>query len=310
MYKYTFVAQIKFKNMKYILTGSLGHISKPLAEKLIAENHDVTIISSKIEKTGEIEALGAKAAIGSVEDVAFLTSTFNGADAVYTMIPPYFGAVDWKQHIGKIGKNYGSAIKTAGVKNVVNLSSIGAHMPTGCGQVSGLYVVEQELNALPDTNVLHLRPGFFFYNFLNNIGMIKHMGIIGGNYGEGSSLVLTNPDDISAIAARELLSLSNKGKNALYIIGDIKTTDEIASILGKAIEKPDLKWVNFTDADTKAALQQNGLPPDVAGNFTEMGAAMRSGAMMEDYYAKNAGITGKIRFDSFAGSFAEAYSKM
>lgn len=295
--------------MKYILTGSLGHISRPLAEKLIAEKHDVTVISSKGEKSGEIEALGAKAAIGTVEDVEFLTATFKGANAVYTMVPPYFGTDDWKQHIGKIGKNYASAIKAAGVKNVVNLSSIGAHMPTGCGPVSGLYVVEQELNALAGTNVLHLRPGFFFYNFLNNIGMIKHMGIIGGNYGDGASIVLTNPDDISAVAARELLSLSNKGKNVLYLIGDIKTTDEIAFILGKAIGKPDLKWVNFSDADTKVALQQNGLPPDVAGNFAEMGSAMRSGAMTEDYYAKNAGIMGKIRFDSFADPFAEAYSK-
>ena len=134
--------------MKIIVTGSLGHISKPLAEKLIAEKHDVTVISSKTEKTEEIEALGAKAAIGSVEDVAFVTNTFKGADAVYTMVPPSFGAADWKQHIGKIGKNYALAIKAAGVKNVVNLSSIGAHMPDGCGPVSGLYFVEQALNAL------------------------------------------------------------------------------------------------------------------------------------------------------------------
>jgi Trk K+ transport system NAD-binding subunit len=59
--------------MKITLTGSLGNISKPLAEILIKNGHEVTIISSDSKKVSDIEALGAKAAIGSVSDVSFLT---------------------------------------------------------------------------------------------------------------------------------------------------------------------------------------------------------------------------------------------
>ncbi len=58
--------------MKIIITGSLGNISKPLSQELVAKRHDVTIISSKADRQQEIEALGAKAAVGSVEDVGFL----------------------------------------------------------------------------------------------------------------------------------------------------------------------------------------------------------------------------------------------
>ncbi len=65
--------------MKIIVTGSLGHISKPLTEELVQKGHTVTVISSKPEKQAAIEALGATAAIGSVEDVSFLTTTFAGA---------------------------------------------------------------------------------------------------------------------------------------------------------------------------------------------------------------------------------------
>ena len=166
--------------MKYVVTGSLGNISKPLAEKLVAAGHSVTIISSKAEKTSQIEALGANAAIGSVEDIGFLTKTFTDADAVYTMVPPNFSPGNWKKYIAGIGKNYAAAIKAAGVKNVVDLSSIGAHMPDGCGPVSGLYFAEKALNGLDGVNVKHLRAGFFFQNFFGNIGMIKHMGIIAG----------------------------------------------------------------------------------------------------------------------------------
>ena len=295
--------------MKIVVTGSLGHISRPLVEKLTAAKHDVTVISSNAARKNEIEALGAKAAIGSVSDLAFVTDTFKGADAVYTMVPPTFSASNWKQHIAGIGKIYAQAIAAAGIKNVVNLSSIGAHMPDGCGPVSGLYQVEQALNALEGVNVKHLRPGFFFYNFFANIGMIKHMGIIGGNYGEGTRLVVADTSDIADVAAEELLHLSFEGKSVKYIVSDEKTTDEVASILGKAIGKPDLKWVNFTDADTLGGMLQNGVPEDVAKNYAEMGAAMRSGEMAAEYNNSRAATFGKRNLETFAPVFAAAYNQ-
>jgi uncharacterized protein YbjT (DUF2867 family) len=293
--------------MKFIITGSLGHISKPLVEKLTAEKHDVTVISSNADRKSEIESLGATAAIGSVGDLAFLTNIFRGADAVYTMVPPTFSASNWKQHIAGIGKIYAQAVSGAGVKNVVNLSSMGAHMPDGCGPVSGLYYVEQALNALEGVNVKHLRPGFFYYNFLANIGMIKHMGIIGGNYGESAKLVLANPSDIADSAAQELLNLSFKGKSINYIVSDEKTTDEVATILGTAIGKPDLKWINFSDEDTVGGMLQNGLPLDVAQNYAEMGAAMRNGEMASEFNVIKSVKFGKTRFEEFAPVFSAAY---
>ena len=71
--------------MNIVLTGSLGHISKPLTKILIEKGHSVTVISSKEERQKDIESLGAKAAIGTMEDVEFLTKTFTGADIVYLM---------------------------------------------------------------------------------------------------------------------------------------------------------------------------------------------------------------------------------
>ncbi len=295
--------------MKLVITGSLGHISRTLVEKLTTAKHEVTVISSNADRKAEIDALGAKAAIGSVSDLAFITETFIGADAVYTMVPPTYSASDWKMHIAGIGKIYAQAIAASGVKYVVNLSSIGAHIPEGCGPVSGLYHVEQALNSLEGVNVKHLRPGFFFYNFFANLGMIKHMGIIGGNYGESAKLILADPGDIAEAAAEELNNLSFTGKSIRYIVSDELTTDDVAAVLGKAIGKSDLKWVNFTDADTLGGMLQNGVPDDVAKNYTEMGAAMRSGDMASEYNHNRPHTFGKSKFETFAPVFAEAYSQ-
>jgi len=295
--------------MKFVVTGSLGNISKPLAEKLIADGHSVTVVSSKAEKTTQIEALGAKAAIGSVEDITFLTKTFTGADAVYTMVPPHFGATDWKKYIAGIGENYAEAIHVAGVKYVVNLSSIGAHMSEGCGPVSGLFFVEKALNALDGVNVKHLRPGFFFGNLLANAGMAKHMGIIGGNYGENATMVMVHPNDIALVAAEEIEGLNFKAKSIRYIASDEKTTSEIASILGKAVGKPELPWINFSDEDTLAGMLQAGLPEEIARNYAEMGSAMRSGAMASDYLKNKPAAFGQTKLEALAPVFAAVYAQ-
>src|SRR3954469_15659853 len=108
--------------MKFVITGSTGHISKPLTTQLVQAGHDVIVVSSSPERKATIEAIGAKAAIGSVEDAAFLTKVFQGADAVYTMVPPNYGAADMPKFIAATGEVYATAIRNAGIRKVVNLS--------------------------------------------------------------------------------------------------------------------------------------------------------------------------------------------
>ncbi len=292
--------------MNYVITGSLGHISKPLSETLIKAGHDVSIITSRQENVAAIEALGAKAATGSIEDADFLAKAFTGADAVYTMIPPKWDATDWKGWIGKIGENYAAAIRSSGVKYVVNLSSIGAHMPDGAGPVSGLYRVEQALNALTDVNVVHLRPAYFYQNLLANIGMIKHANIVGGNFGN-DKIPLIHPDDIAAVAAEELLNLDFKGHAVRYIVADERTGEEIASVIGQAIGKPDLPWIVFSDEQNLQGAIQAGLPEEVAKNYTEMGHAIRTGAFFKEYEPNKPAFS-KTKLEDFAKEFAEAYN--
>ena len=294
--------------MKYVITGGAGNISGPLTQQLLRAGHQVTVISRSAENVQPLTALGAIAAIGSVEDPAFLEKTFTGADAVYTMVPPHFGASDWKAYIGGIGQNYAAAIRASGVKQVVNLSSVGAHLAEGAGPVSGLYRAEQALNALPDVSVVHLRPVYFYTNFLGSIGMVKHMNILGSNFGgPGFTMVLTHPADIAEIALEELQALPGSGHRYRYIASDERSTDQIAAVLGAAIGKPDLPWVVFSDEQALGGLLQAGLPEEVAKNYTEMGHALQAGTFMEDYWKNHPQALGKTKLEDFAATFAAAY---
>ena len=296
--------------MNYVITGGAGNTSKPIAEKLLAAGHRVTVIGRNQAHLAELTEKGAIAAIGSVEDVAFLKKTFAGADAVYTMVPPNFAATSLKDYNEQIVKNYVEAIRTSPIKYVVNLSSVGAHLSQGTGPVVGLHRGENALNALTDVNILHLRPSYFYQNLLSNVTLAKNAGIIGANFSlPGGKFPLVDQKDIAEVAAAALLKLEFRGHTILYIAGDVTGTDEIAAELGKAIGKKDLPWVKFTDEQALEGMVQAGLPLDIAKNYVEMGQSMDSGKMFEDLLQQPKPVNGKVKLVDFAKVFANAFSR-
>jgi uncharacterized protein YbjT (DUF2867 family) len=293
--------------MKIIITGSLGNISRPLATQLIAEGQDVTVISSNPEKSAEITQLGAHAAIGSVSDENFLINAFTGADLVYLMVPPDFSASNFRAYIKSVGQHYANAVKAAGVKKVVLLSSIGAHLDQGTGPIAGLHDVEQIFDPLENLDLLILRPAFFYNNFYANIDLIKHMGIIGSNYGADQAIVLVDPKDIAAAAANKIKE-GFSGKSILYIASDKRKLSEVALALGTAIGKADLPWIAFDDTQAFDGMVGAGLPAEIANNYVEMGTAIRSAVLWEDFESKKITPVGKIKLEDFAAQFALAYN--
>ncbi|WP_069658762.1 NmrA family NAD(P)-binding protein [Arcticibacter eurypsychrophilus] len=299
--------------MKIIVTGSLGNISSPLTQALVQQGHSITVISSNPAKQTEIEALGATAAIGSLEDVAFLTETFKGADAVYSMVPPnnYFDpTLDLLNYYRQLGKNYKQAISEAGVKRVVNLSSIGANLEKGNGILLGAHDVEQILNELPsEISITHIRPTSFFYNLFGYMGMIKSMGMIAANYGASDVIPWVSPKDIAVAVAEELVSNSSERK-VRYVASEELTADETARILGEAIGKPDLKWIVISDEETTNGLVSIGMNPDIAAGLVEMYAGLHSGLLAEDYYKNKPAKMGEVKLVDFAQDFAAAFQQI
>jgi len=293
--------------MKIIITGSLGNISRPLSTQLAAKGHNLTVISSDSNKAEQIKSIGATPAIGSITDEQFLTETFTGADVVYLMIPTDFSAPDIKENIASVGRHYANAAKTAGVKKIVMLSSLGAHLPEGTGPIAGIHRAEQILRQLEGVDLLVLRPSYFYNNFYADIDMVKHAGIMGSNFGPDKPLVMVDPDDIAAIAT-EYIEKGFDGQKVVYIGGDKRTLAEVATVIGKAIGKPELPWVEFTDEQAYDGMRGAGLPEDIAKNYVEMGTAIRSGLIWDDFDLDNAELIGRTKLEDFAVKFATAYN--
>lgn len=301
----------KILNMKIIVTGSLGHIGKPLTMELVQKGHQVTVISSNPEKQKDIEELGAIAKIGSLEDVEFLIETFKGAEMVYTMVPPnnYFDHdLDLLAYYRQLGINYAKAIQASGVKQVINLSTIGAHLEKGSGILIGAYNVEKILNELPEeVSITHIRPTSFFYNLYAYVDMIKNIGIIATNYGADKMIPWVSPIDIASAIAEEI-ETPYEGRKFRYVASEELTGKETAIILGEAIGKPDLKWVLTTNEETLNGLISIGMNPKISAGLVEMYASLYSGLLAEDYNKHKPEVMGKVKLKDFAQEFALAFN--
>ena len=299
--------------MKIIVTGSLGNIGKPLTKKLVQKGHQVTVISSKPERQKDIEALGASAAIGTMEDAGFLTATFKGADAVYVMETmggnSFFDPnLDIIAAINKIGNNYKQAIEQSGIKRVVHLSSIGAHTDKGNGLLAFHYNVENILKQLPDdVSITFMRPVGFYYNLLGFINNIKTQGVIATNYGGDRKKPWVSPLDIAEAVAEELVT-PFEGRKVRYVASDEISCNELASLLGAAIGKPDLKWVIIPDEQLLNGMIAAGMNPKIAAGMVEMNAGMNNGDLYEDYF-RNRPTLGKVKLAEYAKEFAVIYNQ-
>ncbi|OQP46286.1 NAD-dependent dehydratase [Niastella yeongjuensis] len=298
--------------MKIIVTGSLGNISKPLTEILVKNGHEVTVISSKAEKKNAIAALGAKAAIGSFEDIKFLTETFKGADAVYVMeandvsqfFNPEFDAIAYNI---QIAKNYKEAIAASGVEKVIHLSCIGGHTDKGVGLVALHHGAETALNELPaNVQIKFMRPVGFYYNLLQFIPAIKGHGMIFANYGGDEKEPMAAVQDIADTIAEEF-DKPFTGRTVQYIASDEVSMKDVAKEIGKAIGIPDMPWVQVPDQDFYNTLLGFGMSPQGAHAFTELNTARRTGLMYEDYINHKPQL-GKVKIADYAKEFAAIYN--
>jgi uncharacterized protein YbjT (DUF2867 family) len=247
----------------FVLLGSSGQITSQLARLLLAAGHPVRVVGRNAAGLAPLAAAGADIAIGDPADAGFLARAFAGAKAAYTMTPPCYAEPDMRAAQDRIGAAIAHAVAVARVPRVVNLSSMGAELPSGTGPIEALHAQEQRLDAIAGLDLLHLRPGSFMENLLASAPVVAEAGVLPGMEAPDAAIPMIATRDIAAVAARELVTPTRRGILLLHAPRHL-TMREAAAALGAAIGRPGLPYVQSPPADAKAALQAHGFSADAA----------------------------------------------
>lgn len=264
----------------FAITGATGNTGSVIAEKLLAQGKKVRVIGRDASRLARFVQKGAEAFIAEITDAAALAKAFDGAEAIYAMVPPNLSSTDVRAYQERASDALASALAKASVARAVSLSSVGADKPNKTGPVVGLHNLEQKLNGITGLNVLHLRAGYFMENLLPQTEVIQNFGIVGGPLRPDLSLPLIATRDIGAAAADLLLKPDFTEKEAWELLGGRDVNyQEVASMIGKAIGKPDLTYSHLPPQQLKPALIQMGMSSNMADLLLEMADALNSGYM-------------------------------
>lgn len=265
----------------YVVTGATGNTGHIVARKLLANGQQVRVIGRNPDRLQQLVAEGAEPIVGNLIDEQALTRAFTGARAVYAMIPPPSATTQvYRAYQDRISDAIANALATTEVQYAVTLSSFGADKSDKTGPVVGLHNFDQRLNKISGLNVLHLRAGYFMENTLAQAEIIHAMDIAAGPLRPDLKLPMIATRDIGAAAAEELLRLDFQQKQTRELQGQRDLTmTEVATIIGKAIGKPDLGYKQLPDDQVRTAMTQLGMSLDMANLILEMAAALNSGHM-------------------------------
>lgn len=255
-----------------VVTGATGDVGGRVADRLLDAGRDVRVVSRDEERLRPLAERGAEPRAGSLDDPEFVADLLEGAGSAFLLIPSV--PEDYERFQRRVSDAYAASLPGSGVTRVVNLSSLGAHVPEGTGPIVGLRRNEQRLDRVEGLDVLHLRPTFFMENYLEATGaleMIREQGMLGTPLRADLPLPQIATRDIGDVAAEHLIAGGFTGAATLELLGPRDyTMEETSRILGAAVGRPDLPYVRFDYADARAAMVDMGIGGATADMYVEM----------------------------------------
>lgn len=293
---------------KIVILGATGTVGSKISEKLLKEGHQVTVIARNPEKLEKFRSMGAEIIAGDINDVEMLTSAFKNADSAFLILPDNVKAKNTRDYQRKVTGNFIQAIEKSGIQYIVNMSSLGSHMHEGNGMMGGTGEQEVRLNQLSGVNIVHMRSAYFMENFLRTIPLVKGQGINGTAADGDHAIPMVATKDVAEIAAQHLANLDFTGKSVHAVMGPRNyTMREFTSIVGDAVGKPDLPYVQIPVEQAKQIFLGNGFTQDFVDNLVGMATAIKDGIF--NYQIRDKHSTSSTTAEEFAKEvYAAAYN--
>jgi len=197
--------------MRIVVSTPTGNVGRAAGDRLLlAEDAEIIVIHRAPSRLRHLEARGVYVRQGSLDNEEALTRATGGADALLWVTPAIPTAINLRASQNEFGVAAAAAIRAHEIPRVVNISSIGAQHDAGTGPVAGLHDVEEMLDAT-GAEVLHLRAGYFFENYIPQAQVVRAMGAIMLPIAGDMSLPMTAARDVGVVAAETLLDAEWEG---------------------------------------------------------------------------------------------------
>jgi uncharacterized protein YbjT (DUF2867 family) len=237
----------------------------------------VRVIVRASEKGEDWKAKGAQVAVASLEDAEALAKALNGVSGAYFLVPPNYKAAQYVEDRTRIVEAIASAVASSGLRHVVLLSSIGAHLTEETGPIRALHYAECRLGPVAQSITI-VRAPYFMENWVPVLGAARLQGLLPSFLSPSRKIPMIAVRDIGHMAAECLLDRP-KGRRVLELSGPQDySPGDVAAVLGQHLHRR----VNVQHLPLSAAISTftaMGFSEEVARLFEEMYAGMERGSI-------------------------------
>jgi NAD(P)H dehydrogenase (quinone) len=221
----------------FAITGITGNVGGEVARNLLAAKQPVRAVVRDLGKGSAWAERGCDLARADMGDAAALAAAFEGAEAVFVLVPPNFDPEPGFPEAQATADTLRSALEQARPGRVVYLLTIGAQA-TQTNLLSQHTIIERVLGELPIPITL-LRPGWFMENSSWDISPARQRGVIPSFLQPLDKPVpMAATADIGRVAA-ELLQETWKGHRIVELEGPQRVTpNEIAATFADLLDSP------------------------------------------------------------------------
>ncbi|MEP6932568.1 MAG: NAD(P)H-binding protein [Nitrospirota bacterium] len=261
----------------FVVVGATGNTGSAVVETLLNRNRSVRIVLRSADKGAAWKAKGAEIAVASLDDVSALAKAFEGANGVYLLVPPNYGAAAWLVDQRARMDRATEALKKSGISHVVFLSSVGGHLAEGTGPIKAARYGEQILgNSV--SNLTVLRPCYFMENWTPVLGAAKAQGVLPTFIEPTAKIPMISTKDIGRVGAEQLMA-GGKGKQIVELAGpEDYSPNQVAARLGQILGRS----VTSQHAPLSAVaptFKSFGFSDEAAKLFEEMYTSFSTGAI-------------------------------
>lgn len=260
-----------------LVTTPTGNTGSMILQQLVEQGQQVRIFVRDPKKIPADILEKVEVATGSLLNESEFTKALQGCDTLYFCVPQSNTQEDVIAYYESFANVASSAVKNAGIRRVVYLSSSGKESNLQAGLITALHKGEDIINQ-SGASVRALRCPVFYESILYQIISLKKTGVfflpIDGNYKTPQVAV----KDIASKAVEFLIDKTWTGVEGYAIHGpeDI-SYNEIALQMSELAEKP-IRFQRVSKKDyIKTLLEEHHTSEAFATSLTEMLTAIGSG---------------------------------
>ena len=250
----------------YLITGATGDIGSRVVERLLKRGERPRIFVRHLEKARARYGDRVDFAVGDLGDRGSLLAALEGVDALFL--------VNSGPELASRDEAAAMVAKSAGVKNLVKLSSMDARQNVGTGAWHARGECAIRASGITFTFV---QPAGFMSNALEWASSISAKGVVRAPTGDGR-IGFIHPDDIAAVATEALATREYLGESLPISGPEALSYAEMTAKIGAAIGKS-LRFQPISDQQERQHMIESGYPPEIVAAHLSIYRAIREGRL-------------------------------